>query len=190
MIKRIYIYILANLILLFGKYDKKYFISGRWFRRRISAGSDSLGWYYIVAYHKTLKMAKGNKNIPWPCHPSTQVLFPQNVKFHPDNLDNFLSPGCYFQAVGKIEIGHGTYIAQNVGIITANHNFTNLDEHQNPKDVIIGENCWIGMNSVILPGVVLGNNTIVGAGSIVTKSFPNGHCVIGGNPAKLIKNID
>lgn len=57
------------------------------------------------------------------------------------------------------------------------------------KDVVIGSNCWIGMNAVILPGVVLGDRTIVGAGGIVTKSFPNGHCIIAGNPAKIIRTI-
>ncbi len=57
------------------------------------------------------------------------------------------------------------------------------------SDVNIGEKCWIGMNSVILPGVTLGTNTIVGADSIVTKSFPEGFCVIAGNPAKIIKAI-
>ena len=45
------------------------------------------------------------------------------------------------------------------------------------------------MNSVILPGVVLGEHTVVGAGSIVTKSFPEGYCVIAGNPAKIIRKI-
>lgn len=46
------------------------------------------------------------------------------------------------------------------------------------------------MNVVILPGVVLGTRTIVGAGSIVTKSFPDGYCILAGNPAKIIKNLD
>jgi carbonic anhydrase/acetyltransferase-like protein (isoleucine patch superfamily) len=46
------------------------------------------------------------------------------------------------------------------------------------------------MNSIILPGVVLGIRTIVGAGSVVTKSFPDGYCVIAGNPAKIIKTLD
>ncbi len=88
-----------------------------------------------------------------------------------------------------IYIGKGTYIAMNVGIITANHSLNNLDEHDIAKNVVIGKRCWIGMNSVILPGVVLGENTIVGAGSIVTKSFSQGHCVICGNPARKIKEI-
>jgi acetyltransferase-like isoleucine patch superfamily enzyme len=55
------------------------------------------------------------------------------------------------------------------------------------KDVIIGKKCWIGMNSVILPGVCLGDHTIVGAGSVVTKSFPDGNCIIAGNPARIIR---
>jgi len=46
------------------------------------------------------------------------------------------------------------------------------------------------MNAVILPGVVLGDFTIVGAGAIVTKSFPEGYCVIAGNPAKVIRQLD
>ena len=46
------------------------------------------------------------------------------------------------------------------------------------------------MNSVILPGVVLGEKTIVGAGSVVTKSFLEGYCVIAGNPAKKIKDLN
>jgi acetyltransferase-like isoleucine patch superfamily enzyme len=57
------------------------------------------------------------------------------------------------------------------------------------KDVVIGNKCWIGMNAMILPGVHLGDNTIVGAGSVVTKSFPEGNVVIAGNPAKLIKKL-
>ena len=45
------------------------------------------------------------------------------------------------------------------------------------------------MNSMILPGVELGPRTVVGAGSVVTKSFPEGDCVIAGNPAKIIKKL-
>ena len=89
-----------------------------------------------------------------------------------------------------IHIGRGSYIAPNVGIITSNHRIDSLDEHESGQDVILGERCWIGMNAVILPGVVLGPGTVVAAGSVVTKSFPEGHSVIGGVPATLLKIVN
>ena len=55
--------------------------------------------------------------------------------------------------------------------------------------ISIGNNCWIGGNAVINPGVKLGHNVVVGAGSVVTKSFED-NVVIAGNPAKVIQFID
>ena len=102
-----------------------------------------------------------------------------------------MGKGRYFQAENaRIVIGKGTYIANNSGLITANHDINNLSTHEEAKDIILGEKCWLGLNSVVLPGVVLGDHTIVAAGAVVTKSFPEGHCVIGGVPAKIIKEID
>jgi len=77
-----------------------------------------------------------------------------------------------------------------VGIITANHDPADLCRHLPGKPVELGECCWIGMNSVILPGVTLGPHTIVGAGSVVTHSFADGYCVIAGNPARLVRTLD
>ena len=86
-------------------------------------------------------------------------------------------------------MGKGCYIAPNVGIITANHNPDDLMEHLPPQTVEIGDGCWVGMNSVILPGVTLGPRTVVGAGAVVTKSFPEGHVVIAGNPARILRQL-
>jgi len=86
-------------------------------------------------------------------------------------------------------MGKGTQIAPNVGLITANHDLNDLTKHLPARNIMIGEKCWIGMNSVILPGVTLGDRTIVGAGSIVTKSFIGGNCIIAGNPAEFIRGI-
>ncbi|MEG1577922.1 MAG: acyltransferase, partial [Oscillospiraceae bacterium] len=183
----LYYYTLGHLIRLFH-YDRRY-CTGRHFSGRLN-GLCSIGWRWVVADYRACKKQQVNMDIPWPVSSRIMVSGPQNITFHPDDLNNFQGVGNYFQAVGKITIGKGTYIAANVGIITANHNMDNLDEHTPPKAVIIGERCWIGMNSVILPGVTLGNHTIVGAGSIVTKSFPTGNCVIVGNPAKLIRVLD
>ncbi len=58
------------------------------------------------------------------------------------------------------------------------------------ENVVLGDGVWIGMNSMVLPGVELGPHTVVGAGSVVTRSFSEGYCVIGGNLAKEIKKLD
>ena len=59
----------------------------------------------------------------------------------------------------------------------------------NNGPIIIGNNCWIGTNAILLPGVELGEHVIVAAGSVVTKSFKESNIVIGGNPAKILKSI-
>jgi acetyltransferase-like isoleucine patch superfamily enzyme len=89
-----------------------------------------------------------------------------------------------------IHIGDNVRIASNVQIITRNHDLKDISKYEERKDVYICDNCWIGANAIILPGVTLGEHTIVGAGSVVTKNFTNGFCVIAGNPAKKIKNIE
>lgn len=100
------------------------------------------------------------------------------------------STGCYLQAGNQIIIGEGTIWGPNVLIISANHNLNNNDKGwEDAKPVIIGAECWIGGNTSILPSVHIGDNTIVGAGSVVTKSFPKGNQVIAGNPARVIKEL-
>lgn len=149
-----------------------------------------VGWTWVTKYFFTQKILGFNRHVPWPCSPNILVACPENIVFDMDDLNNFVTVGVYYQAIGKLYIGKGSYIAPNVGIITENHNLRDPDRRAGAKDVTIGEKCWIGMNSMILPGVVLGNHTVVGAGSVVTKSFPEGYCVIAGNPAKIIKILN
>ncbi len=165
-------------------YDKKY-LTGRWF----SDGWRSQGWKWAARDIHYRIHTLNNLHVKWPVSPDIK-LGGENIYFHPDDLNNMNGLGNYYQTMGgKIVLGKGTYIAPNVGIITSNHSLTDPDKHLPGKDVLIGKKCWLGMNSVILPGVKLGDHTVVGAGSVVTKSFEEGHCVIAGSPAVKIKDI-
>ena len=170
--------------LVFGLFYEKKYLRGYFFDEK------RLGWYWA---YKDLRgrLFGPNKKIPWPVNPNTIVAHAKNLIFDVDNSNIFQTPGCYWQNFDRaIRIGKGSYVAPNVGIITTNHDIKNLKKKSPGRDISIGEDCWIGMNAVILPGVVLGNKTIVGAGAVVTKSFPKGHCVVGGVPAKVIKVIE
>nr|WP_300841052.1 DapH/DapD/GlmU-related protein [uncultured Acetatifactor sp.] len=164
-------------------YEKKY-LTGKYFQNACD-----VGWRWVMKGLFFQKVLGFNRDVPWPVSCRCSVGFPQNIFFHPDDLNNFQGIGIYVQGYGRTFIGHGTWIGPHVGLITANHNIDDLDSHCTPKGIEIGKKCWIGMNSVILPGVTLGNKTIVGAGAVVTKSFPKGNCIIAGNPARIIKEL-
>ena len=147
-----------------------------------------MGYRYAWKYLFMQKFVGINRKVRWPVSFRTEISKWENISFHVDDMQIFWHFGCYFQNFSAhISVGEGSYIAPNVGIITANHNIVDLSKHEDGREVIIGNKCWIGMNSVILPGVVLGEGTVVGAGSVVTKSFPEGHCTIAGSPARVIK---
>lgn len=99
---------------------------------------------------------------------------------------------CVFLDVCEIRIGDNCFIAPGVHIYTATHPL-NAEERvsgvEYGKPVKIGDNVWIGGNSVINPGVTIGNNVVIASGSVVTKDVP-ANVVVGGNPAKIIKQID
>lgn len=109
---------------------------------------------------------------------------PESVK-----LSLAVSAGCFFAAGNGIEVGEGTIWSHNVVMTTGGHDFKDFSVDDTPWPIKIGKKCWIGANVTILPGVVLGDSTIVGANSVVTKSFPEGGVVVAGVPAKVIKNL-
>jgi len=99
----------------------------------------------------------------------------------------------YIGGGGGSIIGKNTIIGQYFSMHPENHNFSNpslLIREQGVERVGIevGENCWIGSKVTILDGVKIGNNCVIAAGSVVTKSFPE-NSMIGGVPAKLLKSI-
>ena len=119
--------------------------------------------------------------------PPFHTEFGKNIKI---GKKVFINSCCRFQDNGGIEIGDGTMIGSNVTIVTLNHDINPKTRvNANPKHVKIGKNVWIGSDCTILPGVNIGENSIVGAGSVVTKNVPKNTIVVG-NPARVIKEIE
>ena len=171
-----------KILLIFYNIICKYFIPLRFFyeTRNTQTPIKLKYWFWQ-------KVFGFNRKVYWPVHFTSIVSGFENIYAGIDTSPGYM-PGCYIQGAGRIDIGDYTQISANVGLISSNHYIEDTRKHH-IEFIKIGKYCWIGMNSIILPGVILGDHTVVGAGSVVTKSFPNGYCVIAGNPAKLIKNI-
>jgi acetyltransferase-like isoleucine patch superfamily enzyme len=124
--------------------------------------------------------------------PSTTVLAPFSTNFgkHTTIGKNvFINHGCSFLDLGGITIEDDVLIGPQVKLVTENHpvdpsNRKSLDL----KSIHIGKNVWLGAGAIILPGVTVGENSIVAAGAVVTKDVPS-NTIVGGVPAKFIKNV-
>lgn len=98
---------------------------------------------------------------------------------------------CTIIDVARVEIGNDCMLAPNVAIYTAGHPLhpaTRNSQYEYGIGVSIGDNVWIGGNTVILPGVHIGSNTVIGAGSVVTKDIPD-WVVAAGNPCRVLHAI-
>ena len=106
--------------------------------------------------------------------------------------DNFFANyNCTIIDVAKVTIGDNCLLAPNVAIYTAGHPIhpdTRASMYEFGKAVTIGDNAWIGGNTVICPGVTIGSNVVIGAGSVVTRDIPD-WTVAAGNPCKVIRSI-
>lgn len=123
---------------------------------------------------------------------SIQVLTPFNTDFGANiRLGNgvFINKSCMFVDLGGIEVEDNVLIGPNVKILSVNHP---LDPKNRRgvilKSVKIKRNAWLGAGVTVCPGVTIGENSVIGAGSVVTKDVPS-NTVYAGVPAKFIKNI-
>ena len=170
--------------MLLSMFYKRKFLTGKHFDKSMIG--------FLWAWRGIFRCGKmRRRGIRFPVSKMTRISNGRNLIFDNSSLNVFQQPGCFFQNYeATITIGKDVHIAANVGIITQNHNPANPEEHLPGEEVVVGDNCWIGMNAVILPGVKLGPYTTVGAGSVVTHSFEEGHCVIAGNPARIIRKFE
>lgn len=133
---------------------------------------------------KKLLHTKGNFWIkpPFYCDYGYNIYLGKNV---------MLNYGCVFLDVCPIYIGNHTFIGPYTQIYTACHAVEpekRLKDIEFGKPVVIGDNVWIGGNCTILAGISIGNNSVIGAGSVVTKNIPD-NVVAVGNPCKVIRQI-
>lgn len=119
---------------------------------------------------------------PFRCDYGSNIYLGEHVYF---NFD------CVILDVCDVHIGDFVFIAPGVHIYTATHPLeANLRRTQEfGKPVTIGSDVWIGGKTVICPGVTIGDRSVIGAGSVVTKDVPTG-VVVAGNPAKVIRELD
>lgn len=103
----------------------------------------------------------------------------------------YINFNCTFVDDAQIYIGDGTMIAPNATIIAASHPVSpslRAEGYGYNKPVYIGENVWIASNVTVLPGVKIGNNSVIGAGSLVNKEIPS-NVIAWGNPVKIVREI-
>jgi acetyltransferase-like isoleucine patch superfamily enzyme len=108
-------------------------------------------------------------------------------------IGDYTRVGLHNTIIGPVTIGNHVNLAQGITVTALNHNFENPDSRideqgVSTKPVTIGNDIWIGANAVILPGVTIGDHSVVAAGAVVTKDAPP-HSLVAGVPAKIIKKI-
>ena len=106
-----------------------------------------------------------------------------------DNL--FVNNDCVFVDPGEIIMGDNVMIGPQCGFYTANHPLDvekRIAGFETAHPIVIGDNVWLGGGVKVLPGVTIGKNSVIGAGSVVTRDVPE-NCLAYGNPCKVIKKI-
>jgi maltose O-acetyltransferase len=104
----------------------------------------------------------------------------------------FVNWGLICLDVGTITIGDDVQIGPNVQLLTATHPVEpgpRRDKWEGSRPIAIGNNVWLGGGVIVCPGVTIGDNTVVGAGAIVTKDLP-ANVVAVGNPARVVRSVD
>lgn len=100
----------------------------------------------------------------------------------------FVNHGLTVMSLGSVTIEDGAMLGPEVALLTVNHEPKNIRVVK-AKPIHIKKNAWIGARAIILPGVTVGENAIVGSGAVVTKDVPDNTVVVG-SPARVIKNLD
>jgi acetyltransferase-like isoleucine patch superfamily enzyme len=152
----------------------------RWFYPK----AKGIGLAYLLYCFVPQKIFRINGFVKWPVHFTSRVLYAKNI-----SVGNRSAPGlnsnCYVQGRAGIKIGHNFRMGPGSGLISANHDLNDYDVWIQKEPIEIGDNVWLGMNAVIMPGVKIGNNVVVGSNSVVTKDIPD-NSIAAGSPCKVL----
>lgn len=148
-----------------------------------------LGLKRMIHFWLAQRILRINSHVKWPVHPSSVFNSPYNIT-RKSVLTYFYSPNLYIQAANGIIVGNNLQVGPGVSLISANHDLLDYDKHISEDAIQLGDDCWLGANVIILPGVKLGNHVVVAAGAVVSKSFNEDNILIGGVPAKKIKTLE
>lgn len=121
-------------------------------------------------------------------NPNFRCEFGQNIHVGDNFYANY---DCTILDGAPVEIGDNVLLAPKVGLYTSNHLFDAEERRQGgcvAKPIKIGNCCWLGASVIVTPGVTIGDNTIIGAGSVVTHDIP-ANVIAAGSPAKVIRPI-
>jgi acetyltransferase-like isoleucine patch superfamily enzyme len=134
--------------------------------------------YKLKSYLKKCKVRTGGR---------IYIEHPENTSFEGDI---YIGPDAYWSAKGGIEIRKNVIFGPKTTIWTYNHNYKSsevfpYDENDILKSVLIKEDVWVGLGSIIMPGVTIHEGAIVAAGSVVVKDVPK-CAIVAGNPASVV----
>lgn len=104
----------------------------------------------------------------------------------------FLNAGCVILDGAKVRFGDNVFVAPHCGFYTAGHPLDVARRNQGleyARPITIGDNVWIGAEVCVLPGVSIGEGSVIGAGSVVTKDIP-AHVLAFGNPCRVIRELE
>lgn len=164
----------------FEKYGS-YFSWLRWFYPK----AKGVPLHFLLYCFVPQKILRINGKVPWPVHFTSRILYYKNIKIG-NNCVPGMAGGCYIQARNGIVIGHNLWTGPGVGLISANHDLNDYEAHVETGPIMIGNDVWLGMNVVVMPGIRIGNNVAVGANSVVTRDIPS-NMIAAGNPCKVLR---
>lgn len=158
------------------------------FYKELSRNDKNYSVLKLFTYAYKQKLLGYNRKVKWPVHFTSQIKCPEKIQ-RGTKYPGF-AMACYIDGRNGIIFEENVLTGPKVSIISQNHDPDKFDSYLKGKPIVIKKNSWLSAGCIILPEVELGEHTVVAAGAIVTKSFPEGNQILAGNPAKVIKKLD